>query len=153
MRASLPNWREWVRVPSLAFERAVVAQGMQQPSRKRQDVGSIPTGGFQILGDRLTGRTAGPDPVDRGSNPRLPVGFFRSVAQRQQRPPYKRDVVGSIPTAPISSFWGCSQIGKALVLQTRNCGFDSHQLHFQDVGQWSPTCLGSKLTQVRILPS
>ena len=24
---------------------------------------------------------------------------------------------------------------------------------FQDVGQWLPTCLGSKLTQVRILPS
>jgi hypothetical protein len=79
MRASLPNWREWVRVPSLAFERAVVAQGMQQPSRKRQDVGSIPTGGFQILGDRLTGRTAGPDPVDRGSNPRLPAKFRSST--------------------------------------------------------------------------
>jgi hypothetical protein len=35
------------------------------------------------LGDRLIGRMADSDPVGRGSNPRLPVGFFRSVAQRQ----------------------------------------------------------------------
>jgi hypothetical protein len=84
MRASPPNWREWVRVPSLAFEYAVVAQRMQQPSRKRQDVGSTPTGGSGCLklGDRLIGRMADSDSVDRGSNPRLPVGFFRSVAQR-----------------------------------------------------------------------
>lgn len=50
--------------------------------------------------------------------------------------------------------WGRSQTGKALVLQTRNCGFESHRLHsiFQGVGQRLPTCLGSKPTQVRILP-
>jgi hypothetical protein len=58
------------------FACAVVAQRMQQPSRKRQDVGSIPTGGFWKLGDRLIGRMADSDPVDRGSNPRLPVGFL-----------------------------------------------------------------------------
>src|SRR5690349_3346133 len=75
------------------------------------------------------------DSVDRGSNPRLPVcdGSW-SVAQRQQRRSYKAEVVGSIPTAPISSF-AClktrdrSQIGKAPVLQTGNCGFDSHRFH------------------------
>ena len=99
---------------------------MQQPSRKRQDVGSIPTGGFD-LGGRLIGRTADSESANRGSNPRLPVGFFRSVAQRQQHRSYKPEVVGSIPTAPI---WGCSQTGKALVLQTRNCGFESRRLHF-----------------------
>jgi hypothetical protein len=84
MRASPPSWREWVRVPSLAFEFVAVAQRMQQPSRKRQDVGSIPTGGSGCLklGDRLIGRMADSDSVDRGSNPRLPVEFFRSVAQR-----------------------------------------------------------------------
>jgi hypothetical protein len=38
--------------------------------------------------------------------------------------------VGSSPTAPISSFWGRGQIGKALVLQTSNCGFESRRLHF-----------------------
>src|SRR5262249_44865466 len=31
-------------------------------------------------------------------------------------------------------FWGCSQIGKALVLQTGNCGFESRQLHFSGCG-------------------
>jgi hypothetical protein len=79
------------------------------------------------LGGRLIGRTADSESANRGSNPRLPVEFFRSVAQRQQHRSYKPEVVGSIPTAPI---WGCSQIGKALVLQTRNCGFESRRLHF-----------------------
>ena len=45
-RASLPSWREWVRVPSLAFEYAAAAHWRGQPSRKRQDVGSTPAGGF-----------------------------------------------------------------------------------------------------------
>ena len=61
---------------------ADVAQGLEQPSRKRQVVGSIPTIGLGILGDRLIGRMADSDSVDRGSSPRLSV-FRRSVAQRQ----------------------------------------------------------------------
>src|SRR6266542_2470638 len=87
---------------------------MQQPPRKRQDVGSIPTGGSGCLklGDRLIGRTADSESANRGSNPRLPVGFFRSVAQRLQRPPYKRDVVGSIPTAPINDFGVVAKSGR-----------------------------------------
>jgi hypothetical protein len=82
MRASPPNWREWVQVPSLAFRFAAVAQRMRQPSRKRQDVGSIPTGGSGCLklGDRLTGRMADSDSVDRGSNPCLPAKFRRPTS-------------------------------------------------------------------------
>jgi hypothetical protein len=93
------------------------------------------------LGGRLIGRTADSESANRGSNPRLPVGFFRSVAQRQQHRSYKPEVVGSIPTAPI---WGCSQTGKALVLQTRNCGFESRRLHF--IRMWDsgrPPVLGT----------
>jgi hypothetical protein len=82
MRASPPNWREWVRVPSLAFEYAAAAHWRGQPSRKRQDVGSIPTGGSGCLklGDRLIGRTADSEFANRGSNPRLPAKFHSSTS-------------------------------------------------------------------------
>ena len=109
------------------------------------------------MGDRSTGRTADSESANRGSNPRLPViGSYRNVAQRPEHWSYKPAVVGSIPTVPI--FTNClfesrdrSQIGKAPVLQTGNCGFESHRFHFLGVGQRLPTCLGSKPTQVRIL--
>lgn len=68
--------------------------------------------GFVTLGDRLTGRMADSDSVDRGSNPRLPVnGSSWSVAQRQQRRSYKAKVVGSIPTAPIFFIWSFERLG------------------------------------------
>ena len=45
-------------------------------------------------------------------------------------------VVGSSPTAPTKIIRGRSQTGKALVLQTSQCGFESHRLHqlHRDVG-------------------
>src|SRR5262245_24025327 len=93
------------------------------------------------------------DSVDRGSNPRLPVGFFRSVAQRQKRLSYKEDVVGSIPTAPIKSFGVVAKLARRWSCKPVIAGSIPVNSIFQDVGQRLPTCLGSKLTQVRILPS
>ena len=49
------------------------------------------------MGDRLTGRTTGSGPVNRGSNPCLPV-LGSSMAEH---PAVNRRVVGSSPTRAV----------------------------------------------------
>jgi hypothetical protein len=49
-------------------------------------------------------------------------------------PLLQRGCRGFDPHRSYQMFWGRGQTGKALVLQTSNCGFDSRRLHFSGCG-------------------
>lgn len=98
---------------------------MEQPSRKRQGVGSNPTVSF--VRRSSNGRTSGSDPEDRGSNPRLRA--CRSVAQLEAAPSLHLGGRGFDSCRSYVDKRGRGSIGRALVLHTGDCGFESRRLH------------------------
>ncbi len=86
----------------------------------------------QIFRVRLTGRTAGSEPVNRGSNPLPEANFYRA---------FRRRLYGLVLETSVRRFKSCrsdhffarvAKSAKASVLESEDCGFESHPVYHGD---------------------